>query len=640
MDQQKDMWLKVRTKGNANPQGKARVYFTCHPLDFDLYFDNICEQIFRTQDCAIYYTEDMSMTYSDDDMETDLRQMTLFVIPVTLKLLQGGNRAVETDPAFANENHIPVLPLMMGSGLVDLFTKRFGKLQYLNPNSMDETAIRYEEKLKSFLENVLVGSELRRRVQDAFDACIFLSYRKKDRKYANELMRLIHKDPKYRDIAIWYDEYLTPGEAYTENIEAAMRRSELFTLLVTPNLLEDPNYVMTTEYPAALDQKKQILPVEMSETAHAKMEEKYRDLPAIVRGCDDAVFYDRLQEELQEIAKEAKDKDPNHYYLIGLAYLEGIDVEKDTGRAVEMITMAAEAGLPEAMQKLAVMYHEGLGVERNWEEWVKWRERDAAAAEEEYGEEDEIVIRKKANLLYTYAEMGRYSEVIDQGIKVYETTKKVMGDTEPGTLKILNSIAVAYGGLGDYETELEILQMVQEMYEMEKDISGDDPDRGCTLNNMACTCMKMGDTERALEYAERSYEIRKEVLGEEHPETLITRYNIAMMRGVSEGPEKKLELLEEVYELQKKNLGEDDPDLLTTLSSIAYSYYEMKDYEKSLKLSEKVYESKKNVLGEEHPDTVDELHKMANMIDAYRALGGNEKASELIGRLERLRSNS
>ena len=95
-----------------------------------------------------------------------------------------------------------------------------------------------------------------------------------------------------------------------------------------------------------------------------------------------------------------------------------------------------------------------------------------------------------------------------------------------------------------------------------------------------------------------------------------------------------------MYELQKKNLGEDDPDLLTTLSSIAYSYYEMKDYEKSLKLSEKVYESKKNVLGEEHPDTLDELHKMANMIDAYRALGGNEKASELIGRLERLRSNS
>ena len=179
MDQQEDMWLKVRTKGNAIPHGKARVYFTCHPQDFDKYFESICEQIFKTQDCAVYYTEDMTMTYTEDQLETDLGQMTLFVIPVTFKLLQGGNRAVEIDLAFANENHIPILPLMIEPGLVDLFTQKFGKIQYLNPNSKDETAIRYEEKLKTFLEDVLIGSELRRRVQDAFDAYIFLIGEKK-----------------------------------------------------------------------------------------------------------------------------------------------------------------------------------------------------------------------------------------------------------------------------------------------------------------------------------------------------------------------------------------------------------------------------------------------------------------------------
>ena len=41
----------------------------------------------------------------------------------------------------------------------------------------------------------------------AFDAYIFLSYRKKDRRYANELMRLIHNNPECRDIAIWFDEF-------------------------------------------------------------------------------------------------------------------------------------------------------------------------------------------------------------------------------------------------------------------------------------------------------------------------------------------------------------------------------------------------------------------------------------------------
>ena len=52
--------LLVRTNGNADPKGKPRVYFTCHPDDFDAYFDTVCEELFAAYDCAIYYREDMS----------------------------------------------------------------------------------------------------------------------------------------------------------------------------------------------------------------------------------------------------------------------------------------------------------------------------------------------------------------------------------------------------------------------------------------------------------------------------------------------------------------------------------------------------------------------------------------------------
>ena len=34
-----------RTRGNSNPKGKPRVYFTCYPSDFELYFDKICEAL-------------------------------------------------------------------------------------------------------------------------------------------------------------------------------------------------------------------------------------------------------------------------------------------------------------------------------------------------------------------------------------------------------------------------------------------------------------------------------------------------------------------------------------------------------------------------------------------------------------------
>ena len=40
--------MLFRTKVDMGPSGKARVYFTCHSDDFDLYFDKVCEYIFKT----------------------------------------------------------------------------------------------------------------------------------------------------------------------------------------------------------------------------------------------------------------------------------------------------------------------------------------------------------------------------------------------------------------------------------------------------------------------------------------------------------------------------------------------------------------------------------------------------------------
>ena len=181
-------------------------------------------------------------------------------------------------------------------------------------------------------------------------------------------MRLIHKNPLCRDIAIWYDEFLAPGEDFNENIAEALEKSALFTLLVTPNLLEDQNYVMRVEYPEAKKAGKEILPVEMVKTDRAEMAAKYLGIPTSVKGENDEEFRKRFTEGLKSIAIRENDSDPAHNFLIGLAYLNGIDVEKDTERAVGLISGAAEAGLPEAMEKLAGMYEKAEGVERNYRE--------------------------------------------------------------------------------------------------------------------------------------------------------------------------------------------------------------------------------------------------------------------------------
>lgn len=209
--------------------------------------------------------------------------------------------------------------------------------------------------MERFLSSVLLGDELAEKVRKAFDAYIFLSYRKKDRKYAQELMRLIHQNEFCRDIAIWYDEFLVPGEDFNHAIQAAMEKSELFTFVVTPNLLEQDNYVMAIEYPAAIEAGKPILPVEMVDTDLEALRENYAEIPEPADAYDKNALFSALNKNFKEIALLENTKDAQHTFFIGLAYLNGIDVEKDYERAVELIHEAAEEGLPEAMEKLVSM---------------------------------------------------------------------------------------------------------------------------------------------------------------------------------------------------------------------------------------------------------------------------------------------
>ncbi len=666
MSDKKGTWLKFRKKGMAM-NNRPRVYFTCHPNDFNSYFDEICEQIHRTHDCIIYYTGDMSAPYEAEDWGNDLEQMNLFVIPVTLSLLQGGNRALDTDLPFAMEHHIPVLPLMMEHGLDDLFGKKFGKFQYLSPGQKDETAISYEEKLESYLGDVLLGDELRKRVQAAFDAYIFLSYRKKDRKYANELMHLIHKNPLCRDIAIWYDEFLVPGEDFNENIAEALEKSTLFTLLVTPNLLEDQNYVMRIEYPEAKKAGKEILPVEMVQTDSVQMAAKYLGIPLSVKGQDNEEFRERFLEGLKNIAIRKDDSDQIHNFLIGLAYLNGIDVEKDNERALELITGAAEAEIPEAMEKLASMYENAEGVGRNYSEEIKWRERLLVWAEKEYPENDRKREKYLNNLAYAYSSNGKYRKSLPLYERVYEIRKEALGEDAKLTQKTLKNLAVIYGKLGEYQKDLELekqiylnwkekygpehpdtlevlgnisylygalgkyqksLELDRIVYVRYKKIYGEDhQDTLLAQNNLGVAYAKTGDNSKAAEVLEKVYEKRKLVCGEDHPDTLVTLNSLAVTVGALGNTQKELEMEQELYERRSKLLGEEHPNTLTTLANLAMTYGELGEHKKEAELEEKLYESRKKVLGDNHPDT---LLTLNNLATSYGAMGDFHKSSEML----------
>ncbi len=437
------------TRGDSSPHGKTKVCLLCHPDDLDRYLGEISRDIFMTQNCSIWY---MGNNQKLIDAEFELSQMQLVVIPVTKRLLSEENDALTLGLPFAIKNRIPILPILVESGLDALFAAKIGDLEYIDKTSIDLTAISYTDKLAKYLESALLNDEQIVQIKDAFDAYIFLSYRKKDRTYAQDLMRLIHQNDFCEKVAIWYDEFLTPGESFNESIKNALKNSDLFSLVVTPNLVNEKNYIMDVEYPLAQKENKTILPVVMVDTPVERLKEIYNGIPTPIVSDNTIALANALKNYLSVALNSNKD-DPVHSFFVGLAYLSGIDVEVDRDRAYKLISAAAEAGLSQAMKKLVHMYLLGDGIEKNvpmaieWQKRLIWKLGDIAEksrkesdaldflteqmylAELAYSIEDYERAEKAGSNSFEVAKMLSFGSIEDNKLKKAKTifTKKVLG---------------------------------------------------------------------------------------------------------------------------------------------------------------------------------------------------------------------
>ena len=562
---------KVRTKDNSNSKDKPHVYFTCHPDDFEASFDRVCKDIFATHDCAIYYTEDMNDAIEEENIDSELGQMNLFVVPITFKLLREKNRAMRLDISYAKEKNIPILPLMMERGIDTLYSleENFGNRQYLTPLYVDKVGNDYKNKLKNYLDTILVSKEMADRIRAAFDAYIFLSYRKKDRKYAAELMKIIHAIPKCRDIAIWYDEFLTPGESFVDNIERAMEQSKLFALLVTPNILEDNNYVLREEYPAARRKGMDILPAEMVETDRERLINLFDGIPSPTRP-DDEEFSLSLIRMLEKIAKSENDGDPEHNFLIGLAYLDGIDVEIDYSRAVKLIGDSAEAGLAEAMEKMYHIYHDGIRTLPDNKLASYWAAKLLDYSKAKNG------TKHSDTLLWSYklALCLRKSKEKDAALKAskdsYDLHRQVLGRTDERTLTALSELSLAYTLNQDFKKACRI---GRKACRLDRKIYGKSHEITLRAYSDLCYCYhKAFKFKLATKYGLLAYEGFCKLFGEEHRETLTLLSNLAQICHQTLQINYELQLLDKVLEGRMKTLGPDNPDTVETVSSIGICY--------------------------------------------------------------------
>lgn len=363
--------LRYRTLLDVTPLGRPKIFFCALPSEFDEYFEIISNEIFIAQDCSIWYLE--KGTKITEEVLRDLEEIPLWVFCVTPEFLLTDNdeRCILWDHAV--KKHISVLPLIQSLQVKEEFNRRCGEIQWLSIAEMNVSrGLSFRDKLKNRLDEVLIGdAELRNRIFNEFSGRIFLSYRKKDQQEAIEVMKYIHDNKNCRDIAIWYDDYLIPGEEFNQNIHKELEESDCVALVVTPNLLESPNYVMDIEYPEAVKLGKRIIPFEVVKTDEEELRRFYRNIPECITVQKKRKDDNRLNILADEIGRK-RERNAEHNYLIGLAYLFGFYMERDIKRGVQLLESAAENGSLEACSKLQLMYMKGEMVARDHNKSIRW----------------------------------------------------------------------------------------------------------------------------------------------------------------------------------------------------------------------------------------------------------------------------
>ncbi len=150
--------------------------------------------------------------------------------------------------------------------------------------------------------------------------------------------------------------------------------------------------------------------------------------------------------------------------------------------------------------------------------------------------------------------------------------------------------------------------------------------KAAQLNTQVFRLFQQGKFREAIAFAEEAVEIRRELLGNQHPDYAMSLYNLAAQYS-SIGQFKKAELLYlEAKEIREKVLGKKHPDYPSCLSNLASLYSQSGEYSKAESLYLEVNAIEEQVLGNQHPDFARGGNDLATL---YVKLNNYAKAESL-----------
>jgi len=202
-------------------------------------------------------------------------------------------------------------------------------------------------------------------------------------------------------------------------------------------------------------------------------------------------------------------------------------------------------------------------------------------------------------------------DLVDEEIlgRAVATLDEKFGDQPVIDARLRGSIGETYRKLGRYERAEPQFKVALATC---KRVLGDDhPDTLQSMRNLAILYWNQGRYADAEPLFLATLETKKRVLGDDHPGTLKSMNNLAILYNDQGRYADAEPLYLATLETRKRVLGDDHPDTFKSRNNLAGLYVDQGRYGEAEPLFLATLETRKRVLGNDHPDTLKSINNLA-----------------------------
>ena len=335
---------------------------------------------------------------------------------------------------------------------------------------------------------------------------------------------------------------------------------------------------------------------------------------------EDENLKNRIQEKLNK--RNALQEEFAHYRK-QILNIERRIIELQGQEINEAVKRAMEAFAEGEVNKADIILSEATqGVAQRREEYIEHKKTGEQMRKNLLADIDALLLKAETVLSNTEKDIEtRIKEALGAYQEADETAKEIDCPAEK-YIKLLNEYGIFLYKYAYYEESIEVnLRFIR----LSEETNGQNGLTAGSYGNIGLVYRNLGEYDKALDYYFKALEIRKDVLGEKHPNTAGTYGNIGVVYHNLEDYDKALEFYNKALEIDKDVLGENHHDTAISYNNIGVVYDELGDYDKALEFHNKALEIKKEVLGEKHASTAMSYNNIGNV---YDDLGDYDKALE------------